>query len=176
MSQVNDLPGCRSTVQEKLAWVHARWPGLECEAAGLVLRLARTRDLLFARSRSVLEAEGLAPAEFETMLTLLKQPPPHELTPGEIAAAIGVTSGGMTKALNKLVERALVLRTVSATDRRSRRVRLTDKGTALVEATLQTIILRHGTIMADILSAGERAQLTGLLEKLLGALESSETR
>ena len=101
------------------------------------------------------------------MLTLLKQPAPHELTPGEIAAAIGVTSGGMTKALNKLVERELVLRTVSQTDRRSRRVRLTAKGTALVEATLQTIIVRHGTIMADILGAAERQQLTGLLEKLL---------
>ena len=75
-----------------------------------------------------------------------------------------------------MVERELVLRTVSQTDRRSRRVRLTSKGTALVEATLQTIIVRHGTIMADILGAAERQQLTGLLEKLLGTLESADAR
>ena len=163
-------------MQEKLAWVQARWPELEYEAAGLVLRLARARDLLFARSRSVLEAQGLAPAEFETLLTLLKQPPPHQLTPGQIAAVIGVTSGGMTKALNKLVERELVSRAVSPEDRRSRLVRLTRKGSALAEATLQTIIQRHSAIMADVLDQAERDALTALLEKLLGSLESVEGR
>jgi len=176
MTPLNDAPGCKSTVQEKLAWVHDRWPDLECKAAGIVLRLGRTRDLLFARSRSVLDAQGLAPAEFETLLTLLKQPAPHERTPGEIAAAIGVTSGGMTKALNKLVERDLISRAVSQTDRRSRLVRLTATGEALVEATLQTIIVRHGAIMADILDAAEREQITALLEKLLGTLEAGDVR
>ena len=176
MMPLNDAPGCRSTVQEKLAWVRCRWPDLECNAAGIVLRLARTRDLLMARSRSVLDARGLAPAEFETLLTLLKQPEPHERTPGEIAAAIGVTSGGMTKALNKLVERGLVSRAVSQADRRSRIVRLTPTGTALVEETLQTIIQRHGAVMADILDAEERERLTALLEKLLGSLETGEER
>jgi DNA-binding MarR family transcriptional regulator len=176
MIAVDEALGCRSTVQEKLAWVQARWPGMAFEAAGLVLHLARTRDLLFARSRSVLDVQGLAPAEFEALLNLLKQPEPHQLTPGAIASAIGLSSGGMTKALNKLVERGLISRAISPADRRSRLVRLTPEGIALAEATLQTIIQRHGTIMADILSAEERQQLTALLEKLMGSMESAESR
>lgn len=173
MTPLTNAPGCQSTVQEKLAWARERWPDRDLEAAGIVLRICRARDMLFAGSRRVLDRVDLAPAEFETLLTLLKQPPPHCLTPGEIGAAIGVTSGGMTKVANKLVERGLVSRSVSPADRRSRVLELTSDGAALAASTLGAIIDGHTATMSDTLTPRQRAEFTDLLERLLGALEGA---
>ena len=163
---------CPATVEEKLAWMRANWPQANLEPAELVLRIYRLRDLLFSRSRGLIDAEGLSPAEFNTLAALRRQPPPHELTPSELSTSIAITTGGMTKALHKLEELGYVSRAISASDRRSRLVRLTPAGKARIEQAMASLLAHHKEHLDGVLDAPERASLIALLQKLLDALET----
>ena len=154
--------------------MRANWPQVNLEPAELVLRLYRVRDLLFGRSRGVMDAQGLSPAEFNALAALRRQPPPHELTPSAISTTIAISTGGMTKALNKLEEAGYVSRQVSAKDRRSRRVRLTASGKARIEEAMAGLLVHHKVTLDGILGPGEKAELIGLLQKLLDNLDEGD--
>ena len=74
-----------------------------------------------------------------------------------------VTSGAMTKRLDRLERRGLVRRTVSEADARSRRVTLTDEGFALVDEVLAKHVANEHRLVAS-LSDLERSRLAHLLE------------
>jgi MarR family 2-MHQ and catechol resistance regulon transcriptional repressor len=83
----------------------------------------------------------------------------------EIGRRIGLTSGAITTAVDRLESCELVLRQAHPTDRRARVVRLTARGRTQAEK----IFARHKLAMdaaAEALSPVERATLIRLLKKL----------
>lgn len=152
------------------AWERER-PDLDVtplEVLSRVSRLARRLD----RTRSAVFADhGLESWEFDVLSALRREGDPHELSPGELVRATLVTSGTMTNRVDRLVQRGLVERHRSETDRRGVRVQLTPAGMERLDAAFADLLDRERALLAE-LPAGERTQLASLLHRLLQPLEA----
>lgn len=95
---------------------------------------------------------------------------PYELTPTELSATTMVTSGAVTKRVDRLERLGLVGRRVSASDGRGRVIELTGRGRALVDR-LHPLHLANEDRLLHALDTEERGQLAALLRKLLLSLE-----
>src|ERR1700742_2574379 len=76
-----------------------------------------------------IEARDVTVAEWVLMRELFDSP---SRPPSEIANAIGMTRGGITKLADRLIEKSLVTRTTDKSDRRWQSLALTPSGRALV--------------------------------------------
>jgi DNA-binding MarR family transcriptional regulator len=145
-------------------------PDLDVEPLGLVGRLIRTTQL----ADDVLTA-GLAPYQlqrgwFDLLAPLRRAGAPYELTPTELMRATMVSSGGITKRLDRLESAGLIERRPDPTDRRGTRVRLTRAGKATIDAAIETHVENEAHLI-DPLTPRERTALDRSLRKLLSALE-----
>jgi MarR family 2-MHQ and catechol resistance regulon transcriptional repressor len=105
---------------------------------------------------------GLGLSGFAALEALLHKGP---LPVNAIGAKVGLTSGSISVAVDRLVEKGLVERRGDSADRRTRLVHLTPKGRALIERAFAG----HAEAMERAtsgLTARERAQAIALLKKL----------
>ena len=151
------------------AWRRER-PDLDVtplEVLSRVSRLARRLDL----TRSAVFAEhDLEGWEFDVLSALRRAGEPHELSPGELVRATLVTSGTMTNRVDRLVERGLVERPRSETDRRGVRVQLTRTGLERLDTAFAELLDRERALLAE-LPAADHTRLATLLRGLLQPLE-----
>ncbi|HET9205023.1 MAG TPA: MarR family transcriptional regulator [Burkholderiaceae bacterium] len=105
---------------------------------------------------------GLRRVEF-TILALVQVN--RDVTARQLARALAVTPPNIAIWLDKLESRGLVARERSVSDARMQHVRLTPRGTALVERSVQAL-LEGERVALDGLSAAERAMLVELLHKV----------
>jgi DNA-binding MarR family transcriptional regulator len=96
--------------------------------------------------------------------------PPYELNPTDLMEATMLSSGGMTKRLDRLVEAGLVERRPDPDDRRGTLVRLTRKGRAGIDRALEAHVANE-ELLLEPLSAADRRSLDHLLRRLLSGLE-----
>jgi DNA-binding MarR family transcriptional regulator len=150
-------------------WARER-PELDTEALGLVGRLFRSVQLADDTLAEGLSRRGLQPGWFDVLAALRRAGPPFELSPSELADTVLVSSGGMTKRLDRLMEAGLVERRPDPEDRRGTRVRLTRRGKALVDKALGDHLESQGRLFGS-LTPRERRQLDALLRKVLLGLE-----
>jgi DNA-binding MarR family transcriptional regulator len=134
---------------------------------GRIVRLAALFQQAFGESHATV---GIDNADFGILAALRRAGPDYTLTPTELARRRMMTSGGMTAAIDRLVRRGLAERLPNPADRRGSLVRLTDAGRSVID--------RAVTMQADVeqrlvapLDDGEVAQLTGLLRRLLVAVD-----
>jgi DNA-binding MarR family transcriptional regulator len=152
-------------------WQRER-PELELEPLAIVGRLLRAADLAnSALGRGVAEL-GLQPGWFDVLAALRRAGPPYALNPAQLLETMMVTSGGLTKRLDRLAEAGLVERAADPDDRRGTRVRLMPRGKALIDRAIAVHVENEATLLAG-LTAAERGTLDGLLRKLLERLEES---
>ena len=105
---------------------------------------------------------GLCDSDFRVLEILLHKGP---LPVNTIGPIVQLTPGSISVAVDRLVEKALVLRAGDSSDRRVRIVDLTAKGRALISKAFR----QHAEAMesaAAVLSEKERATLLRLLKKL----------
>ena len=76
-----------------------------------------------------LKACGLAASEWAAIRQLYR---PNRMSPLEIAQAIGMTKGGASKLVDRLVKKGFAIKRVGEFDRRFRTVELTEAGRSLV--------------------------------------------
>jgi len=145
----------------------AQWaverPDLDVSPMGIVGRLHRLAALLDAELRPVFAAAGLSDGDFDVLASLRRSGSPFELSPGELAATTMVTSGAVTKRVDRLLAAGLVERTVCAQDARSRRIRLTRSGVTLVDDLVEKHVANERRLVAG-LGDLERSRLAHLLE------------
>jgi DNA-binding MarR family transcriptional regulator len=104
------------------------------------------------------------------LFALRRSGSPYALTPTELLKALWVTSGGVSKRIDKLVARGLVVREPDLRDGRGVVVRLTASGLQVADAMYNDFNAVEGELLAG-LSADERQTLSTLLHKLLLSLE-----
>ena len=150
-------------------WARER-PDLDVGPMLVVGRLHRTADLLDQRLRPVFAQADLGNGDFDVLASLRRAGPPYKLTPTELAGTTMVTSGAVTKRVDRLVSQGLVERTVSETDGRGRVIALTARGKQ-VQESLHPQHLANEDHLLEALDAAERRQLGELLSKLLLSLE-----
>ena len=105
---------------------------------------------------------GLRRVEF-TILALVQGN--RDVTARQLARALAVTPPNIAIWLDKLESRGLVARERSSSDARMQHVRLTARGSTLVERSVQTL-LEGERVALESLSAAERAMLVELLHKV----------
>ena len=76
---------------------------------------------------------GLQPGWFDLLATLRRAGAPYELNPTQLMQATMLSSGGMTKRLDRMAEAGLVERRADPTDRRGTLVRLTRRGRSTID-------------------------------------------
>src|ERR1700709_2683975 len=127
-----DLPNdAVSRIQQE--WARER-PDVDVRPAAVIGRLHRLANHLTERLVLVYERFGLAEGEFDVMAALRRAGAPYERAPGELALSTMVTTGAMTKRIDRLERGGLVSRRISDTDGRGRVVALTDAGVRLIDA------------------------------------------
>jgi DNA-binding MarR family transcriptional regulator len=150
-------------------WSRER-PDVDVTALGVLGRLFRVAQLAdVALARGISDYE-LQPGWFDPLAALRRSGRPFELSPTQLLATTMLSSGGMTKRLDRLEEAGLVVRRPDPADRRGTLVSLTPKGKAAVDAALVTHVANEERLLQP-LSITERRTLDGLLRQLLAGLE-----
>lgn len=155
--------------------IQAQWrrerPELDLAPQSIIARLHRLANHLTAELEKVYRQFGLSEGEFDILCAIRREGEPFEVRPAQIAAATMVTTGGTSKRLDRLEKAGLVERTSAQDDGRSRIVRLTPAGLALIDEAF-TAHIENEKRLVSTLSAGERAALEPLLRTWLGVFES----
>ena len=151
-------------------WRHER-PDLDPSPIAVIGRLSRASRAVDVRLKECYATFGLGEGDFDLLVTVRRNGPPYRLTPTQLGERMMITSGAVTKRVDRLAERGLVQRAVSDGDARSLPVQLTDTGIALTEEAMAAHVANEDRILAA-LSPAERKQLAGLLRTLLVSFES----
>ena len=164
------LPG----VTDLLDRIAAQWrrerPDLDVAPLASLGRLLRAADLADARLSRELAGLGLEPGWFDVLAALRRAGKPYELNPTALGKAMLLSSGGVTKRLDRLAEAGLVERRPDPGDRRGTLVRLTPKGKRVVDRSLEAHVANEKRILAA-LTPGQRRALDDALRTLLAGLE-----
>jgi DNA-binding MarR family transcriptional regulator len=134
---------------------HGRPATREQTLVALWGELTQATDLVRARLTRLLEAgPGLAPDEVE-LLMLLADAPERRLRMIDVSESLRLSKSGVTRLVDRLQERGLVVRAACPSDRRVVYAGLTEQG-------------------ADALGAAGPIFVSGLVEHLGGRLEAAQ--
>jgi DNA-binding MarR family transcriptional regulator len=165
-------------VEDRIDRIVEQWraerPELETGPLALVGRLFLAVELAGPRLSAGLAGHGLEPGWFDLLAALRRAGAPYELSPTELMRTVMLSSGGMTKRLDRVEAAGLVERRPDPDDRRGTLVRLTAKGRRIVERAVETHVAREAEVLAP-LSAAERRTLDRLLRKLLRGLGEAQS-
>jgi DNA-binding MarR family transcriptional regulator len=150
-------------------WARER-PDLDRSPMAVIGRISRLSALVQRELERVFAEHGLTGGDFDVLATLRRSGAPYRLSPGELSRSTMITTGGMTKRLDRLEARELIRREADPSDRRGRLIALTEEGRALVDRAVEAHIRNEEGLLAG-LSASKREQLVELLRELLLALD-----
>jgi DNA-binding MarR family transcriptional regulator len=166
-----------TTEEDAVDRIAAQWarerPELDVRPMQVIGRVSRLAELLDQALRPVFAEVGLGNGDFDVLASLRRAGEPFRLTPTELGATMMVTSGAVTKRIDRLERDGLVARTVNESDARGRVVALTPAGRALVER-VHPLHLANEDGLLGALDDQERTQLAGLLRKLLVSLDETD--
>lgn len=139
-------------------------PDLDVSPQGVIGRLHRLAQRLTEELVAVYADFGLGEGEFDVLATLRRSGSPYELTPTDLAAGTMVTSGAITKRVDRLAERGLVDRRVSDRDARGRVVALTPQGRELIDRAFEAHMANEHRLLAS-LDRVDRERLARILDE-----------
>ena len=160
--------------RDRVAHIQAEWarerPELDVSPQGVIGRLHRLAARLTDELVPVYTAHGLTEGEFDVLATLRRAGAPFERAPGELARFTMVTTGAMTKRVDRLEEAGLVARRASEVDGRGKVVALTPAGRELIDKTFTEHIANEHRLVAA-LDPADRDTLEGILTTWLSRLD-----
>lgn len=160
---------------DHVARIQAEWarerPDLDVSPQGVIGRLHRLAGHLTEQLLVVYRRFGLSEGDFDVLATLRRAGEPFERAPGELAQFTMVTTGAMTKRVDRLERDGLVTRRRSTTDGRGRVVALTPAGRELIDAAF-TEHMHNERRLLDELSTEDATALESLLTGWLARFET----
>src|SRR5690242_7735857 len=107
---------------DRVAHIQAEWrrerPDVDTTPQGVIGRLHRLAARLSEELCIVYARYGLSEGEFDVLCALRRAGEPYERAPGELAAHTMVTTGAMTKRIDRLEQAGLVTRRRRDSDQR----------------------------------------------------------
>ncbi|MFQ6397209.1 MarR family winged helix-turn-helix transcriptional regulator [Nocardia sp. KC 131] len=152
-------------VDRIVAQWHLERPDLDPSPMHVIGRITRLHWALNERLLEVFDSHGLGRGEFDVLATLRRSGEPYELTAGELGGSTMVTSGAVTKRVDRLEQAGLVARRTADDDARGRIIKLTDRGRQVIDDAIVTHLRNEARLLSG-LTASERGTLTDLLRKL----------
>jgi len=159
---------------DRVSRIQAEWrrerPDLDVTPQGVIGRLHRLAGHLTDELMVVYRRHGLGEGDFDVLAALRRAGAPFERTPSDLAESTMVTTGAMTKRIDRLEERGLVTRRASDTDGRGRVVALTSEGRELIDRAFTDHMINEHRLL-DALSPEQRAGLETALTAWLARFE-----
>lgn len=159
---------------DHVARIQAEWarerPDLDVSPVAIIGRLHRLAARLTDELVAVYAEHGLTEGEFDVLATLRRSGAPYEYSAGELAERTMITTGGMTKRLDRLEHKGLISRRPSESDARGRVVALTRHGREVIDAAFEDHAANERRLV-DMLPAPERQELERILTMWLSRFE-----
>lgn len=143
-------------------------PGLDRLTEGIVERIDILARLFNQSMETTLAEFGMDRRTHRVLARLRYQGPPYQLSAGQLAEGMGLSSGAMTNRLDRLETAGLVRRLPDPDDRRGVLVEPTEAGHAAWDRATDTQAGREALI-ASALTDDEKELLHGLLRRLMRA-------
>jgi DNA-binding MarR family transcriptional regulator len=140
---------------------------IDDERLRLMGLVVRTHRLLTDRLGRELEERVGIPLVFFDVLINVGAAPDGRLTMSRLSADVALTTGGVTRLVDRMVEAGLVVRENCPSDRRSVHVVLTSEGRAVLERALAAHIESIDRHLLGPLDKRDRAALQVALKKVL---------
>ena len=158
----------RDRIDAFLDEISEELPKLDLEVEGIVDRISFLERKVKRAMEETLAERGLTHGEWSVLGVLKRSGPPYRRKPGVLARHAALSTGAMTNRLDRLEERGLVRRLPDPNDRRGTLVEPTQAGHDVWDSTVGTQAQREARI-ASVLDESERADLHGLLRRLMRA-------
>ncbi|MCD0442970.1 MarR family transcriptional regulator [Glycomyces sp. A-F 0318] len=140
-------------------------PDLDPSPMLVVGRMFRLVNEWDRRLRGPFAEAGLGNGDFDVLAALRRSGEPYALSAGELSRTVLVTTGAITKRVDRLEAGGWAVRSVDEEDSRGRRIALTEAGMRLVDE-LMAVHLEHQARLIGRLDGDERGELARLLAKL----------
>jgi DNA-binding MarR family transcriptional regulator len=128
--------------------------------------LARTHAEISGRLQEALAAADFPPLPWYEVLAAVAEAPKQQMKMGELADALAITRGGLTKLVDRLIRAGLMERALCATDRRVSYATLLPAGAELLAEMRPVVVAELRSAFAGSLSAAEARELRDTLERV----------
>jgi DNA-binding MarR family transcriptional regulator len=136
--------------------------------------LTRTHAAIAGRLQEALAAAEFPPLPWYEVLATVSEAPEERMKMGDLAEALVITRGGLTKLVDRLVKAGLLERTFCETDRRVSYATLLPAGRDLLDEMRPVVVAELEAAFAAKLSAGEADALRETLERVRVSACSAE--
>jgi len=130
------------------------------------IALTQTHAAVSGRLQEVLTAAELPPLPWFEVLATLDRAPEQRLKMGELAEALVITRGGLTKLVDRLIKAGLLERTFCETDRRVSYATLLPAGVELLGEMRPLVRAELASAFSANLTAGQAEELRATLERI----------
>lgn len=155
-------------IQRRWAEIH---PELDTSAVGVTGRLLRLAQAFERQRDNHLQEFGLTAGDFDVLATVRRTQGSDGVKPRQLLRSVLITSGGLTKRLDRLENAGLLARHPDARDRRGTLIRLTRKGTAMIDRALPSLLTMERDLLSEALTARQVGQTASLLRRLVLAMD-----
>ncbi len=126
--------------------------------------LTRTHAAIVGRLQEALAASDFPPLPWYEVLATVAEAPEERMKMGELAEAMVITRGGLTKLVDRLIKAGLMERTFCETDRRVSYATLLPAGRNLLDEMRPVVVAELKVAFAANLSDRQADELRGMLE------------
>jgi DNA-binding MarR family transcriptional regulator len=130
--------------------------------------LARTHAAISQRLGEALAQGDFPPLPWYEVLASVAEAPEQRMRMGDLAEALVITRGGLTKLVDRLVKAGLLERTFNETDRRVSYATLLPAGMNLLVEMRPVIVAELDAAFSANLSVAEANELRGTLDGIRG--------
>ncbi|MEM6335036.1 MAG: MarR family transcriptional regulator [Bacteroidota bacterium] len=153
-------------------WSRER-PDLDPSGMAIVGRLVMLGETCRRRAAEAIAPYQIGYTDLDVLATLRRHGAPYTLRPADLLKAVLIQSGSLTACLDRLAGASLVERVPTPNDRRSRSVKLTEKGRDLIDRAIEARFNEANRFVSE-LSTTDRDQLAGLLRTLMQRTNTAE--
>jgi DNA-binding MarR family transcriptional regulator len=130
------------------------------------IAIAQTHAAVTGRLQEALTAAELPPLPWFEVLATLDRAPEQRLKMGDLAEALVITRGGLTKLVDRLIKAGLLERTFCETDRRVSYATLLPAGVELLEEMRPLVRAELASAFSANLSVEQAEELRTMLEQV----------
>jgi DNA-binding MarR family transcriptional regulator len=130
------------------------------------IAIAQTHAAVTGRLQEALTAAELPPLPWFEVLATLDRAPEQRLKMGDLAEALVITRGGLTKLVDRLIKAGLLERTFCETDRRVSYATLLPAGAELLEEMRPLVRAELASAFSANLSVEQAEELRTMLEQV----------
>lgn len=150
-------------------------PDVDFWPVGVVGRLMRISRMWDKEIKDFLAGHDLEPGEFDVLATLRRSGSPYELTAGAFLRTSLVTTGAITLRVDRMRDKGLVTRVRDENDRRSVRIRLTERGLEVIDRVLPLHVANEARLL-QALGSDDLQRLAATLTTLLQSYGDTPAR